>query len=105
MYTEIYESMVEAGIAVKHNEKVWRSANGDVVKTEAEAVGVQSEFEFIHPDLLLFVDEVGSNTSQTKDGQVGKNLCAMSMDGPSRRQQLRTADSPLWDLQQQQANQ
>jgi hypothetical protein len=32
MYTEIYESMVEAGIAVKHNEKVWRSANGDICR-------------------------------------------------------------------------
>ncbi len=35
------------------------------------AFGCESEFELIHPDWLVFVDEVGSNNLQTKDSNVG----------------------------------
>ena len=43
MFTEIYNSMVEAGIPVKHDEKLRRNADEDVlVHTEVEALGVKS---------------------------------------------------------------
>ena len=58
MYTKIYNSMDGAGSTVKHDQKVWRSADGGV------ALGVKLEIS-----------------------------C------------LKTADSPLWDLQQQHMNQ
>ena len=51
------------------------------METETEALGVKSEFELIHPELLLFVDEVGSNTCQTKDGQVGGETYLCNVDG------------------------
>jgi len=70
MYNEVYNSLVTAGLAVKHNEPVWRSAAGDIVPEEI-AFGCKSAFELIHPEWLVFVDEAGSNTSQTKDGNVG----------------------------------
>jgi hypothetical protein len=71
MYNEVYSHLVEEGLAVKHPEPTWRDGNGDVVVEERLAFGLKSSFELIHPDWLIFVDEVGSNTSQTKDGQVG----------------------------------
>jgi hypothetical protein len=39
---------------------------------------IQSQYELIHPSLLVFVDEVGSNTSQAKDGAAGglSSLCS-----------------------------
>jgi hypothetical protein len=46
-----------------------------------QAVGLQSEYELIHPEWLVFVDEVGSNTSQTKDGHVGGETYLCAADG------------------------
>jgi hypothetical protein len=76
MYDEVYTSLVNCGLAVKHDTPMWRNNEGEVVNEE-DAVGCQSEFELIHPSWLVFVDEVGSNTSQVKDGNVGgeKYLC------------------------------
>jgi hypothetical protein len=88
MYDEIYSQLVEVGLAVRHPEPVWHYKDGNVVDEEHLAVGLKYAFELIHPDWLIFVDEVGCNTSQTKDGQVGgeKFLCAA--DG---RLQMRSA--------------
>jgi hypothetical protein len=71
MYNEIYKDFCSAGVACENPEPVWRNENGDIVKKEEEAFGCKSQFELIHPEWVLFVDECGSNTSQTKDGQVG----------------------------------
>ena len=77
MYNEVYTSLVDSGLAVKHDTPSWRNDAGEVVNEE-NAVGCESEFELIHPNWLIFVDEVGSNTSQAKDGNVGgeKFLCS-----------------------------
>jgi hypothetical protein len=44
---------------------------------EEYTVGCESQFELIHPSWLVFIDEVGSNTWQAKDGNIGgeKYLC------------------------------
>ncbi len=76
MYNEVYSHLVEAGHTVKNPEPAWRDGNGDAVVEEWLAFGQKSPFELIHPDWVSFVDEMGSNTSQTKDGQVGgRNFC------------------------------
>jgi hypothetical protein len=80
MYNEVYSSLVTAGLAVKHDEPVWRNAAGDVV-AEEEALGQKSAYELIHPEMLVFVDEVGSNTSQTKDGHVGGQTYLCTKEG------------------------
>jgi len=76
MYDEVYTSLVDSGLAIKHDVPVWRNDAGEVVNKE-NSVGCESKYELVHPNLLLFVDEVGSNTSQAKDGNVGgeKFLC------------------------------
>jgi hypothetical protein len=92
MYNKVYSHLVEVGLAVRHPEPVLRYGNGDVVVGEQLAFGKKSHFELIHPDWVVFVDEVGNNTSQTKDGQVGgqKFLCAK--DGRPQ-QRLATKDA------------
>jgi hypothetical protein len=86
MYDEIYKDFCCGGIAVEHPEPVWRNEAGEVVESEEQAFGLKSKYELIHPDWLLFVDEVGSNTSQAKDGNVGGQLYLCSVDGrPQQR--------------------
>jgi hypothetical protein len=70
MYEEIYNNLTTNGLAVAHPEAVWRNENGDIVENESEAFGMKSKYELIHPEWLIFVDELGSNTSQSKDGRV-----------------------------------
>jgi len=81
MYQEIDQNLCSAGIACKHSEAVWRNKDGGVVEEQEQAFGCKSEYELIHPDHLIFVDEVGSNTSQAKDGQVGGQTYLCSVDG------------------------
>jgi len=86
MYEEVYANLVEGGLAVKHDEAVWRNAAGEIITDESEACGLKSCYELIHPSWLVFVDEVGSNTSQAKDGAVGGQTYLCSKDGrPQQR--------------------
>jgi hypothetical protein len=70
MYNEVYNSLVTAGLAVKHKTPVFQNEAREV-DTEENAVGCESSFKLIHPSWLVFVDEVGSNTLQAKDGSIG----------------------------------
>jgi len=86
MYDEVYSHLVSTNLAVKHEEAVWRNEAGDVVFCEKEAMGLKSPYELIHPGWLVFVDEVGSNTSQAKDGAIGGQTYLCSRDGrPQQR--------------------
>ena len=71
MYNEVYNQMVMGGITCKLDVPVWLNKEGQIVEYEEEAFGLQTEFMLLHPNKLLFVDEVGSNTSQAKDGNIG----------------------------------
>jgi hypothetical protein len=91
-----------------HDTSYWRNAEGDIMKLEQAALGCQSKYKLIHPNLLIFVDKVGSNTSQTKDGKVGGelNLCTKNgrpkqMAGPSNVQPQKMPISLSWALHQQ----
>jgi hypothetical protein len=81
MYQELYQNLCSAGIACKHPEALWIDKNGEVVEVQEQAFVCKSEFELIHPDHLIFIDEVGSNTLQAKDGQVGGQTYLCSVDG------------------------
>jgi len=71
MYDAVYEKMVETGIAEKLPEAVFRNIQNEVVQSKAEAFGLKTSYNLIRPDKLLFVDEVGCNTSQKNDGASG----------------------------------
>jgi len=88
MYTEVYEEMVKGGIANKLNFSVKMNKEGLIVEHTHEQFGLDTKYDLIRQDKLLFVDEVGSNTSQTKDGNIGgqKLLC-----GKEQRPQQRSA--------------
>ena len=72
MYEKVYESMVNCGIAVKsEDEPQWLNRNGEPVAKEEDAYGKKTQHSLVHPDKVLFVDEVGCNTSQKYDGNIG----------------------------------
>jgi hypothetical protein len=74
MYECVYDRMVQAGIAKRLPEKVWRDREGLIVDSEENAFGKATEYEITHPHMLLTVDETGSNTNQKLDGHVGGEL-------------------------------
>ena len=62
MYEQVYKEMVAEGIAVEFPNKEWLNKEG---VEEKDALGLLTKNNLICLDRLLFVDEVGSNTSRT----------------------------------------
>ena len=77
MYQEVYEEMVKGGIATKQIDEAVLNIDGESTTDANTATGLATRYKMCRPDKLIFVDEVGSNTSTTKDGNVGgeKFLC------------------------------
>ncbi len=70
MYYECYEKMVESKIAIKRAEENWLDKDGVAVEEEHLAFGRKTKYQMIRPNYLVFVDEVGDNTSQKDDGNI-----------------------------------
>jgi hypothetical protein len=64
MYTEVYKDFCSAGLACEHESPLWRNGEGEIVESEADAFGLKSKYELIHPGLLIFVDELGEYREQ-----------------------------------------
>jgi hypothetical protein len=62
MYTNVYKTMVEAGIAEK------------LEKESQYKVGLPTKFQLTKTEFLLFVYETGCNTNPLNDGRVGGEL-------------------------------
>ncbi|KAI2490799.1 hypothetical protein MHU86_23764 [Fragilaria crotonensis] len=73
MYREVYEEMVKGGIATKQTDEIFLNRDGEPTNENA-ASGLPTSYMMQHPDKVIFVDEVGSNTSTTKDGNVGGEI-------------------------------
>ena len=67
MYDEVYREMADGGIASKVDRKIYLDKKGQIVEHKEDSYGLPTQYLM----LLVFVDEVGSNTSTTKDGNVG----------------------------------
>ena len=62
MYENVYETMVEAGIAEKVEEDIQYET------------GLPSKHKLTKPEYLLMVDETSCNTNQLNNGKVGGEL-------------------------------
>jgi len=92
MYQEVYEQMVECGVATKLDDEVWFNKAGDIVDDETDAFGLKSRYFLLHPSKVIFVDEVGNNTSQSNDGNVGGEKFICSAGGrPQQRANMKDA--------------
>ncbi len=81
MNNEVYISLVTSGLAVKPETNSWRNET-EKIKSKENAVGCNSaELELIHPDWLVFINKVGSNTPQTKDGNGEGEMYTCTKEG------------------------
>ena len=71
MYKAVYTAMVESGVAIMLDEEVQVNRQGQVTTNKDEAYGRKMSYLLTHPEIVLFVDEVGDNTSQKNDGNIG----------------------------------
>jgi hypothetical protein len=71
MYDDVYDRMVEAGVATKLDEEVMLDKEGNIVTNEEEMFGRPTEYIVTKPEQILFVDETGSNTNPKEDGYAG----------------------------------
>ncbi len=64
-------------LQVSFSAAVYLNKQGEIVETKEESFGLPTKHIIHRPNKLVFVDEVGSNTSTTKDGKVcgDKFLC------------------------------
>jgi hypothetical protein len=80
MYDQVYDRMEYAGVAVRLEEPIWVDKNQQPA-SEENAFGRKVTHLLTRPDMVVFVDEVGSNTSQEGDGAIGGELkiCAKGL--------------------------
>ena len=73
MYELMYKHMIDARIAehLPEEEGYWVDEHGNKVEKEEDAAGHKCTAKLIHPEYLLFGDEVGTDTAQDKDGHIG----------------------------------
>ena len=71
MYTQIYKSYLDAGVARRLDKAENRNRDGVVVESDSERFGEPCDIEVLHPDHILFMDEVGCNTNQKEDKNIG----------------------------------
>ena len=59
MYKNVYNSMVDCGVAIKWEESEhWVNNENEPVELEKYAYGRKIVYSLMHPEKVLFVDEV-----------------------------------------------
>ena len=92
MYDHVYPAMVTSGIAIELEEEKMVTLQGTITDDPTESYGRKTKYFLTRPELLFFVDEVGSNTSQKKDGNVGGQTYVVHQ---TQRTLLRSSHAPL----------
>jgi hypothetical protein len=64
MYDHVYSAMVNSKVAIQLNEEVWVKLDGTITQNEEESSGKKMKYLLMCPELVYFVDEVGSNAPQ-----------------------------------------
>jgi hypothetical protein len=64
MYDHLYSAMVRSKVAIELEEEVMVKLDGTITDNEDESTGRKTKYILTHPELVFFVDEVGSNTFQ-----------------------------------------
>jgi len=83
MYEMTYEIWVEAGVArsLPEEDQYWVNANGERVESQEEAYGLKVTVDVLHPERILFGDEVGSDVCQEGDGHIGGQVRVLFSTG------------------------
>jgi hypothetical protein len=90
MYNEVYDAMVKAGVVEKLVEPMWVDEMQQLTNKE-NAFGRKATHLLLCPHYVVFVDEVGCNTSQEGDGARGREKKIVSRGTAQKNQQQQTA--------------
>ena len=71
MYNLVYKAMESAGVAIILDKAKWMNEKSEEVSDQSKAIGLECTHKLIHPEYVLFADEVGCNTNQKDDGNYG----------------------------------
>ena len=80
MYDHVYDELVQVKLATPYDEPMWQDSDGTFCP-ESSGLGCRVTHNFTKPEMCIVMDEVGGNTSQKGDGQIGGELlvCAKGM--------------------------
>jgi hypothetical protein len=84
MYASVYATMEEIGICKHVPHPVMFDINGLKVDSIEKMYGRPTNYILENPEMMIFVDETGSNTCQVSDGHVGGQLFILPSDGSSK---------------------
>lgn len=76
-----FRNLCSAGIVFEHSKELWRDKNGEFIEIEEQPIFYRVNNELLIPDHLNIVNKIGSNTTQSKDGQVGGQAYLSVVDG------------------------
>lgn len=71
MYGTVEERLLALNIIGKRPHPVWADQDGEVVRTEEEAHGIQGPYEMIDGERFFMMDKTSRNTNIKREGQVG----------------------------------
>ena len=70
MYDDVYEVMVDCGVASELQQPTYMDRDGNTTTNMDKAYGLPCTHVINHPYLCLVVDDVGSNLSQKGDSHI-----------------------------------
>ncbi len=82
MYSLVYELFYKWGLSRKLDEPHYQDMNGRRVSKE-NALGCLVEYELIHPDRILTMDETGDKGNQSEETSTGEKYLCERGDGGS----------------------
>jgi hypothetical protein len=98
MYDAIYKNRAEKGLAKKWEEEKILDKEGNTVMDEEHMYGHPKKYNLTHPEKMIFVDEVGDNTSQANDGHKTGTSMSQEVDGEhSSKTRSLNVTTPLLD--------
>jgi len=65
------KAMVDCGITIRRDTEVMLKITGEITTNEHKAYGQKTKYVLTHAKMVLFAAEVGNNTSQKNDGNIG----------------------------------
>ena len=71
MYKHFGNEMEYAMVAKTLPGSVWMDSNGNTVNNKKGSFSCKVVHTVSHPIIILYIDEIGSDTSQKRDGAVG----------------------------------
>ena len=96
IYNLVYKAMESADVTIRLDKSKWMNEKSEEVSDPFKEIRVECTHILIHPEYVLFADEVGCNTNQKDDGKYGGEK-RLTKRGSSPKQMCSSSDAH-WTL-------